>query len=532
LIVMTTCCFVGQNYTTMLSFHDFILTLHQQGLLENHAEGLMLADGNADRIIARAATKSTLSGRISRLSSSKRQLRRQQSSKRQVKKCRIKTAQQLDSPIVQTVLFALVLFDVIIVLGELILSNTMCECCSWDKYGHNQKSCYNHYWLKNDLKALAENTNCPAKALKAEFKRKYCVSEQHGDPHAHGADTYATTFLATTFPATTTGGHHGHDKKKAEHPACANKDSHGSGHNSHRRGLKESHGSGHKESHGSGHKESHGGGNGTSAKDGHGGHHSHFCKENKHIETIEAVFRVISIVILAILETHILLLMALLWGKFFKKWELVLDLFIITVSLTLDIIGPHISGDNDTVVIIVTWVVLFWRMVRIVHGAYVAAENSLKEGQQRHAKSLKKLLGSISHSKMLIEILQKRLASEKEGKKAEKRTENAVDLIEINLSPRSNQLIQQILQEEEKVAAAAVTSTDISDSIDSVHDMVRGHEIKLERTIQGIMNRLHLTATDIKSKKSMIQLGLRHRRESRGATIEPPTQSMGPEQRV
>ena len=39
----------------------------------------------------------------------------------------------------------------------------------------------------------------------------------------------------------------------------------------------------------------------------------------------------------------------------------------------------------------------------------IAAENSMKEGQQRHAKNLKELLGSIDHSKMLIEILQKRL---------------------------------------------------------------------------------------------------------------------------
>ena len=39
----------------------------------------------------------------------------------------------------------------------------------------------------------------------------------------------------------------------------------------------------------------------------------------------------------------------------------------------------------------------------------MAAENSMKEGQQRHAKNLKRLLGIIRHSKMLIEILQSRL---------------------------------------------------------------------------------------------------------------------------
>jgi len=227
--------------------------------------------------------------------------------------------------------------------------------------------------------------------------------------------------------------------------------------------------------------------------------------------------------------------MALLWDKFFKKWELVLDLVIVTVSLVLDIMGlfdfiPHERAD---LLSLVTYVVLAWRLVRIIHGAYVAAENSVKEGQQRHAKNLKKLLGSIGHSKMLIEILKKRLASEKEGKQDEKRAENGVDLIEINLSPRSSQLIQQILKEEEKVAAAIVTSEQISGSIDSVHKMVKDQEFKLKQDIQGYMNRLHLTPKDIRNKKSMIQLGLSHRKDSRSdsASVAPDTEkfaTLGP----
>ena len=95
-----------------------------------------------------------------------------------------------------------------------------------------------------------------------------------------------------------------------------------------------------------------------------------------------------------------------------------------------------------------------------------------------------------------IEYFYFRLASgqKQNQKQAEKRTENAVDLIEIALvkctvidhwyvwppcdhqhihtlrkTPRSKELIQQILHEEEQVAAAADTSAQIFDSIDSVY---------------------------------------------------------------
>ena len=54
-----------------------------------------------------------------------------------------------------------------------------------------------------------------------------------------------------------------------------------------------------------------------------------------------------------------------------------MDLFIVTVSLVLDIIGPFIH--NAQVLSYVTWVVLAWRIVRIVHGAYVAGEFGLRE---------------------------------------------------------------------------------------------------------------------------------------------------------
>lgn len=165
--------------------------------------------------------RSTLSGRISRLSSSKRALRRKQSAKRQVDDCRVKTA-QYETPFL---LFdcisgassalshfgiyhqschhiqatglsgganCVILFGdgrrdhwcVVVctltllvhssawklfvdckwmstsinpyhkVLGELILSNTMCECCTWTKYEHNQESCYDYYHEKDDIKPL------------------------------------------------------------------------------------------------------------------------------------------------------------------------------------------------------------------------------------------------------------------------------------------------------------------------------------------------------------------------------------------
>jgi len=233
-----------------------------------------------------------------------------------------------------------------------------------------------------------------------------------------------------------------------------------------------------------------------------------FCNENKHIETLEHVFHWSSVGILIVLELHILALMCLLLDKFFKKWELVLDLLIVTVSLVLDLVSPLI---HDKALLQVTrFTVLAWRLVRIIHGAYVAAEGAIKKSAMHHAQLLRKLLGSIGNSKMLLEILQKRLAS------LPKPLPSPAAKMNSDLNPRTTRLIQQILQEEKKIEALDERHAQLFESIDSLYTMVADHERKLHHEMDHLHKHLDHAKKEYGLKKqSTIKMSLVHRAASK-----------------
>lgn len=437
-----------------IDFHTFVLALDKQGLLKD--TGALLR-GDTRKMIAKAATRSSLSGKINKLTSSRRHSRQKDSAAKKMKDCRLEAAKKLDSPGVQAGLLVLVVLDVLIVFGEIILSNTPCECCTWDKFEHGQTSCRNYYYPDLDPKKEINFTT-----FENKFMKQYCPNELTFDAKV------PETSEALKLPAVTTG------------TGTTAAESHDQGHG-----------------------------------DGHGGHHETFCKENKHIETLEHVFHWGSVGILIVLELQIVALMCLLLDKFFTKWELVLDLLIVTVSLVLDLVSGNIH--DSALLQVTTYTVLAWRLIRIVHGAFVAAEGAIKKSAMHHAQTLRKLLGSIGNSKMLLEILQQKLASPPEPK-AEKSNDNGelIEAIDLNFTPRATQLIQQILQEEKKIEALDERHSQLFESIDSVYTMVADQERRLQRDMDDLHHHLDHAKKEYGLKKqSTIKLGLEHRAASK-----------------
>jgi len=208
--------------------------------------------------------------------------------------------------------------------------------------------------------------------------------------------------------------------------------------------------------------------------------------------------------------------MCLLLDKFFTKWELVLDLLIVTVSLVLDLVSPYMH--DSALLQVTTYTVLAWRLIRIVHGAFVAAEGAVKRSAMHHAQTLRKLLGSIGNSKMLLEILQQKLASPPELQpKAEKSNDNGelIEAIDVHLTPRATQLIQQVLQEEKKIEALDERHSQLFESIDSLYLMVADQEDKLQHEMDHLHKHLDHTKKESVQKQSTIKLGLVHRATSK-----------------
>jgi len=125
-----------------------------------------LLRGDTRKMIAKAATRSSLSGKINKLTSSRRYSRQKDSAAKKMKDCRLEAAKRLDSPGVQAGLLVLVVLDVLIVFGEIILSNTPCECCTWDKFEHGQTSCRNYYYPDLDPKKEINFTTFENKFMK------------------------------------------------------------------------------------------------------------------------------------------------------------------------------------------------------------------------------------------------------------------------------------------------------------------------------------------------------------------------------
>jgi len=176
----------------------------------------------------------------------------------------------------------------------------------------------------------------------------------------------------------------------------------------------------------------------------------------------------------------------------------------VTVSLVLDLVSPYMH--DSALLQVTTYTVLAWRLIRIVHGAFVAAEGAVKRSAMHHAQTLRKLLGSIGNSKMLLEILQQKLASPPELQPSPKAEMNS------HLTPRATQLIQQIFQEEKKMEALNKRESQLFEIIDSLNAMVSDQEGRLKHRMDHLHEHVDKTKTSRKRGQSKIKLGIEQRR--------------------
>lgn len=132
-------------------------------------------------------------------------------------------------------------------------------------------------------------------------------------------------------------------------------------------------------------------------------------KPGELAETITAFLHYTSVGILFSFLAQMLLLMCLYCGLFFKNVFYVVDLVIIVVSLVIELtvhevqhrISKSAAGVSQIFTALLT-TVLFWRVIRIVHGLVAAAEKSHHLQMERTLEVLKKFHNRVHNTKMLL----------------------------------------------------------------------------------------------------------------------------------
>lgn len=103
---------------------------------------------------------------------------------------------------------------------------------------------------------------------------------------------------------------------------------------------------------------------------------------NESLHVTHEVFFALSVAILAIFEIENFLKIFILKSVFFKNFYYVLDLFVVSISLGLDI-GFHVTARLVAELTSMLVIVRTWRLVRIIHGIY---SETIKAQQEKEAE--------------------------------------------------------------------------------------------------------------------------------------------------
>mmetsp|Transcript_33262 Transcript_33262/g.54909 ORF Transcript_33262/g.54909 Transcript_33262/m.54909 type:complete len:307 (+) Transcript_33262:85-1005(+) len=118
------------------------------------------------------------------------------------------------------------------------------------------------------------------------------------------------------------------------------------------------------------------------------------CDSHKYpaVHTTHVTLRVTTVVILSIFMIELSILIAACGPrKFFSNFFYVLDLFVVSVSLTLEIV--FLTLDESQVELIVGLLILarLWRFVRIGHGIFATTHELASKEHEHHKEYLKKV---------------------------------------------------------------------------------------------------------------------------------------------
>jgi len=124
---------------------------------------------------------------------------------------------------------------------------------------------------------------------------------------------------------------------------------------------------------------------------------------------LEVFLHYTSVTILFSFFGQLLLLIGLYGGLFFKNAFYVLDLVIIVVSLGIElgvhearhVLSKEVAGVTEIFTVLLA-MVLFWRVIRILHGLIAAAEKSHHLQMERELEVYKKFYNRIHNTKMLL----------------------------------------------------------------------------------------------------------------------------------
>jgi len=114
----------------------------------------------------------------------------------------------------------------------------------------------------------------------------------------------------------------------------------------------------------------------------------YICDDHNHaLHTTHSVLFGCSVAILCIFEVENFLKLAILKGLFLKNSFYVLDLFVVTLSLVLDI-SAHSLSKIATEVASLLVVARVWRFARIVHGVYAEHVKSQKHQKDKTVEAM------------------------------------------------------------------------------------------------------------------------------------------------
>jgi len=220
---------------------------------------------------------------------------------------------------------------------------------------------------------------------------------------------------------------------------------------------------------------------------------------------LELFLHYMSVSILFLFFGQMLLLIALYGGLFFKNVFYVVDLVIIVLSLAIELgvhelrhhLDPSLAGVTEIFTAVLA-LVLFWRVVRIVHGLVAAAEKSHHLQMERTLEVLKKFHNRVHNTKMLLRAARHGASHFEENNHLEKGLseddKKALDACREGSPPSEEELEALLRRRQEHRQKHEEFLEEMSSSLENMHSQMSAHEKLLKEEVHTAEHHNHATS--------------------------------------